>query len=320
MHDPSDVYDVIIVGGGPAGTSAALILGRSRRRVLVCDAGHPRNGDALAMHGFITREETPPRELLRMAREETARYGVVFVDGLVTDARCLAAEPAGQSGTFFEVLLRDGRTLRCRKLLLATGVADVLPEVEGVRRFYGKSVHHCPYCDGWEHRDESIASYGPDGKGAGLALSLRNWSKRVTACTDGSELDPEYRGRLDRCGIAIREERVLRVEGTGDRLERVVFASGPVLECSAMFFNTEHVQRSDLPVRLGCEYDEKGHVVTSHRQRTPMPGLFLAGDADGDVQFVIVAAAEGATAAVAINKELQEEDRGEARARPFSPK
>lgn len=318
MNEP-DLYDVVIVGGGPAGLNAGLILSRCRRRVAVCDAGEPRNASARAMHGFLSRDGINPHELLRIARAEMARYGTEFIADMVTNARCMPANVSKGYFTAFELTLRNGRSLRCRKLLFATGVVDVLPELENIRRFYGTSVHHCPYCDGWEHRDESIACYGPDTRGVGLALSLRTWSERVTACTDGFQLDADYRRVLKETGIAIREERVVCLEGTGDRLERVVFASGPPLECSALFFNTEHVQRSNLPEKLGCAYDPDGHVVTSRKQRTPVPGLFLAGDACGNVQFVVVAAAEGATAAVAINRELQEEDRGAPQARPFMP-
>jgi thioredoxin reductase len=305
------MYDVIIVGGGPGGLSAALVLGRSRRRVIVCDAGNPRNAAAAAMHGYLSRDGVNPRDLLRIGRGEVEGYGVEFVRDTVAHARRLPCTGDGRAACF-EVTTEGGRRVTSRKVLLATGVVDTLPDVEGVRELYGRSVHHCPYCDGWEHRDEHLAAYGRGAKAAGLALGLRTWSDRVTACTDGRPLGADDRRRLARNGIAVREERVVRLEGSGGRLARVVFAAGPPLACDALFFNTGHGQRSELAGRLGCEYDEQGHVRTCEKQRTFVPGLYLAGDADGDVQFVIVAAAEGATAAVAINRELQDEDRGEA--------
>jgi thioredoxin reductase len=235
----------------------------------------------------------------------------------VADVTCEMTDSAAGRRTMFSVTLGDGSTHSCRKLLLATGVIDVLPDVAGVEEFYGRSVHHCPYCDGYEHRDESIAAYGQGASAAGLALNLLTWSSRITACTDGTALSTSQRRRLRRNGIGLREERIVQLEGANGKLERLVFVNGPALDCTAMFFNTEHLQRSPLAEQLGCDQDRAGHIITSRKQRTRRPGLFLAGDADGDVQFVIVAAAEGATAAVAINKELQAEDRGEKRAEPI---
>jgi len=301
------LYDVVIVGGGPAGLSAALILGRCRRRVLVCDSGRPRNARAVAMHGFISRDGTPPGDMVRMAREEITRYGVEWVAGEAVLAQC--SPQRGAAGeTAFEVRLKDGRRFCSRKLLLATGVVDVLPQIDGIGTFYGSSVHHCPYCDGWEHRDQALAAYGSGAKAAGLAMSLRQWSQKVTACSDGDDLTPAQQDDLKRNGIAWRRERVLRLEGEGRTLQRVIFETGKPLPCDALFFNTGQYQRSMLPEGLGCEYDENGHVVTHEKQATRQRGFFLAGDADGDVQFVIVAAAEGARAAVGINREIQDED------------
>ncbi len=216
----------------------------------------------------------------------------------------------------FEVVTEDGRRFRSRKLLLATGVRDVLPPIDGAERYYGRGVHHCPYCDGWEHRDRRLVAYGAGRAAVGLALSLRTWSGRVTACTDGKRIAPKDQGPAGRNGIALRTERIARLDGSGEALQRIVFESGPPLECDALFFNTDQVQRSQLPAMLGCESKGDNQIRTHDKQRTCMPGLFLAGDADGDVQFVIVAAAEGARAATAINRELQDEDRGESRVSP----
>src|SRR6185436_7932578 len=163
------MYDVIIVGGGPAGLSAALVLGRCRRRVLVIDAGHPRNAAAQDVHGLYTRDGTEPAELQRLARAEAQRYGVEFKDAEAVGGSCGPGR--------FEVSCDDGAKLQARKLLLATGVADILPEIPGLKELYGRSVHHCPYCDGWEHKDCRLAAYGRGEAGAGLALCLRTWSK-----------------------------------------------------------------------------------------------------------------------------------------------
>ncbi|MDB5350311.1 MAG: FAD-dependent pyridine nucleotide-disulfide oxidoreductase [Planctomycetota bacterium] len=310
------LYDALIVGGGPAGLSAALVLGRCRRRVLVCDTGQPRNAGAQAMHGYLSRDGLPPRELLHLGRVEIARYGVEFLEAEVVSVQRSAEAPFADDRAGFEVATADGRTHIGRKLLLATGVRDVLPPIEGAERYYGRGVHHCPYCDGWEHRDASLVAYGSGRAAIGLALSLRTWSRRVTACTDGRRVDPRDHARLERNGIALRTQGVAKLYGSEEVLHGILFEDGGRLDCDALFFNTDHLQRSSLPGLLGCKFGKDGCVITHGKQHTGVDGLFLAGDAAGDVQFVIVAAAEGARAAVAINRELQDEDRGEARPAP----
>jgi thioredoxin reductase len=297
------MYDCLIVGGGPAGLSAALILGRCRRRILVCDAGRPRNFAATHIHGYLTRDNIEPSEFQRLAREELFAYGIEWRQAEVTGGRCLDRG--------FEVQLEDGQTLRARKILLATGVRDIIPDIPGFDELYGRSIHHCPYCDGWEHRDQCLIAYGHGSPAIGLALSLKTWSSRIVACTNGNDLSAADRQRASAADIPIRTEPIARFLSEAGQLRRIEFQSGPPLECDALFFNTEQVQRSNLAEHLGCAVDDAGTARTNPRQRTSIPGLFLAGDADRDVQFVIVAAAEGATAAVAINHDLQEEDRGE---------
>jgi thioredoxin reductase len=292
--------DVVIVGGGAAGLSAALLLGRSRRRVVVCDAGRPRNARAPHSHGYLTRDGMPPLELLALARGELRAYDVTVRDTEVTRVTCTA--------TGAETVLADGTSLNSRKLLLATGVEDVRPDVRGCEALYGISVHHCPYCDGWENRDRPLAVYGPPDQATGLAVSLLTWSRDLVICTDGRRLTTSSRARLAGTGIAVRTEALTALEGTDGRLRRIIFASGPPLERHALFFNTGQVQRSRLAETLGCQFTSRGHVRCDRKGKTGVANLFVAGDANGDVQFVIVAAAEGAKAAVAINKELQEED------------
>jgi len=296
------MYDVIVVGAGPAGLSAALMLGRSRRRVLVCDTGRPRNAASHAMHGFLTRDGMPPREFLRTAREQLRQYDTVEL----RDIEVVAAECRGDS--LFHVTLADGATLQCRKLLIATGVVDNLPEIDGFRELYGRSVFHCPYCDGWEVRDRPLAIYGRGARGLGLSLELTGWSRDLVLCTDGPcEIDDEGRARLTRNGITLREDRLVRLEGR-ETLERLVFASGEPLPRHALFFTTGQTQQSELALALGCDFTEKGTVQTGKYESTHLRGLYVAGDASRAVQWVVVAAAEGAEAAFAINTDLLQED------------
>ena len=298
------MYDVIVVGAGPAGLSAALMLGRCRRRVLVCDTGNPRNASSRALHGFLSRDGIAPQELLAIGRTELERYDTVeFRPVEVVDARWCKDEKR------FEVAIASGERVRSRKLLLATGVADNLPEVDGIRELYGRSVFHCPYCDGWEVRDQPIAIYGRGEKGHGLALELLAWSRDLVLCTNGPcELRDNQRERLERNGIALREEPIARLEGQDGILQHIVFARGERLPRRAMFFTEGQFQQSHLSTSLGCEFNDKGTVRTGKYETTHLPGLFVCGDASRRVQWVVVAAAEGAEAAFAINTDLLKDD------------
>ena len=302
------MFDVVIVGAGPAGLSAALVLGRARRRVLVCDTGHPRNAPSHGLHCYLTRDGIEPGEFLRLGQEDLRPYETVELRQTeVIDARRLADKAADN----FELTLRNGDRLTSRKLLLATGVIDELPEIEGLPEFYGTSVFHCPYCDGWEMRDQQLAVYGPGENGVGLALELTFWSRNLVVCTDGpAQLSGEDIQRLERQNILLNENKIARLEGASGVLERIVFANGESLTVRGMFFSTGQRQGSELPQKLGCKFTEQGCVRTYDYEMTDVPGLYVAGDASRFVQFAIVAASEGALAAVAINKELMKEDLG----------
>jgi thioredoxin reductase len=294
------MYDVIVVGGGPAGLSAALVLGRCRRSVLVCDDGAYRNAASHSLHGFLSRDCIDPADLRRIGREQLGRYGVELREAHVTSAR-------GCEGRF-ELTLRDDEVLQCRRLLLATGVVDRIPAIDGFDRYYGRSVFHCPYCDGWEHQEQRLAVYGRGVNGLGLALSLKTWSSDVVLCTDGQTgLDSGDLESLAAAGIAVRPNRILRLDGPEEAMERIVFKDGSSLPRQAVFLSTGQYQRSELASVLGCAFTRKGTVRTGKLERTNVPGLFVAGDASRDVQLAVVAAAEGAKAAIAINKSLAEE-------------
>jgi thioredoxin reductase len=295
-------YDVVIVGGGPAGLNAALILGRCRRRVLLVDSGKPRNAVSRGVRGFLTRDGEPPLQMRRIGREQLRPYASVEVrDGEICEARC--------HGDWFEVREATGAWISARKLLLATGLLDDIPEIPGFVELYGRGVYPCPYCDGWEHRDRPIAIYGRGERCVGLALEMTLWSRDVVLLTDGpDELSEADRARLDAQGIPVIEEKIVRLEGDGSRLRRIDLEGREPLEREAIFLNYGEREGSDLIRMVGCELTDKGTVETRSYERTNVRGFYVAGDASHRVQFAIVAAAEGAMAAFAINNELLNED------------
>jgi thioredoxin reductase len=303
VEQRSRLYDSLIVGGGPAGLSAALVLGRCCRKVLLCDDGRPRNVRSRALHGFLSRDGLSPLELRREAREQLRRYPSVEVrDGHVEDASC--------AGDGFVAHLADGSTVHARTLLLATGVKDRLPDIEGLADFWGHGVYPCPYCDAFEvcGRRLGVLGRGPDA--LALCRALLGWSRQVLLFTDGpTELGPEEERALERKQVRILRERVRRCAGSQDRgLEQVELADDSAVECEALFVHAGQQQRSPLVERLGCRLNPRGTVETGAFESTEVPGLFVAGDASQNVQLAIIAAAEGAEAAFAINRTLARQD------------
>jgi thioredoxin reductase len=296
MGAPTTVFDVIVVGGGPAGLSAALMLGRCRRRVLVCDLGEPRNRHARALHGYLTRDGVEPGAFNELGRAEIDEYGV--------ERRGIGVTGAVWTDEQFRVTLTDGREEHARFLLIASGVVDALPAIPGLAACYGRSVFHCPYCDGWECRDRRLAALGAGAAGVGLALALKTWSRDVVLCTSGGRLAGPLRARLDRNGVTVRSEPIATFAHEAGALQAIVFASGDTLARDALFFSSSQHPQSDIAIRLGCRLTPKGTVKTGTQSGTNVPRVFVAGDASRDAQFVVVAAAEGVKAAVAINKAL----------------
>lgn len=292
-------FDVVIVGGGPAGLSAALILGRSRRRVLLCDDRNPRNEASRELHGYLTRDGVPPAQLLQLGREELRRYGVEQQHATVVDVR--------RHGDGFDIGLAGGERMLARVVLLATGVRDRIPNVPGLAECYGITAHHCPYCDGWEVRDKRVVVLGDVRSPAGLALSLKTWTEHVVVCRkDRTKISNAHRKLLVEKRIEVYESPIAAVHHTNGQVSAVRLTSGERVECDAIFFAAPQEQRCDLPRQLGCEFTRKGTVKTDHLGLTCVPGVYVVGDASRDVQFVVVAAAEGAKAGVAINTVLQE--------------
>lgn len=292
------MYDSIIVGGGPAGLSTALLLARSRRTVLVCDEGRPRNRASHAIHGYLTRDGTHPKEFAESARKELQRYETVTLrEGVVASV--------ARSADGFQVQLSGGDTATGRVVVLATGMQDTLPQLEGLEALYGTSVHHCPYCDGWEHRDETIAVHGQGEAAALFAQRMLRWSRRVVLCTDGDgTLAAADRAALEHHGIKLHEGRIRRLVGAGGALQRIEFEGDQGLEAEALFFCSGHAQRSGLAETLGVSFLDNGAVDSARDGATNVPGVYVVGDASRDAQLVVIAAAEGAAAGVAINEAL----------------
>jgi thioredoxin reductase len=253
------------------------------------------------MHGFLSRDCIDPAELRRIGREQLRRYDVEVRDVAVSDVR--------ETGAGFEVTLATGERLGSKKIVLATGLVDELPEIPGIEPLYGKSVHHCPYCDGWEVRDQPIAVYGPETSGVALCMTLTTWTSDIVLCTDGpAKFEKSDADKLARKGIKVREERIARLEGEGSELRRIVFEDGSAIERKALFLKCAQKQRSDIAATLRCKVTDEHGVETGKYEATCVKGVFVAGDASRDVLLAIVAAAEGAKAAFGINCELQEEE------------
>lgn len=294
--------DVTIIGAGPAGLSAALILGRACRSFIVVDSGPARNFPSPEAHSFLSRDGIEPGELLRIGREQLAPYATAeWREGLAVEA--------AKTRSGFSVTLADGRELESRKLLLTTGVIDQLPDVDGVHALWGKSVFHCPYCHGWEMRDRPLGVYGRDEAAAEFALMLLGWTSDVILFTDGApEFGKRERAKIERAKIRIEERKVAHFEGTRGMLERVVLSDTTVIPRSGILLKPKQVQRSGLATLVGCSLDEKGHVITDEKGETTVSGVYAAGDSAQRKQLVVFAAADGATAAMAIVSALLEEN------------
>lgn len=296
------MYDVCIVGAGPAGLNAALVLGRCGRAVIVFDSGQPRNAASQGLHNFLTRDGIHPRELRQLGRVEAAVHpGVEFVDAEV------AAVQRHDGG--FDLVTVDGQHARAKILLLATGRIDVLPPQPGFREFYGRGVYHCPYCDGWENQGKAMIAYGEGEDAIDLALALLTWSKHVTLCTTlPNALSPRDRERLAINGIKVAPAEIVSLVSENGRLTGVQLADKSTLSCEALFFTSALPQKSPLAQSLGCQLDDGGSVVCQQHAATGVPGLYVAGNVRGGVHLAIMAAAEGAEAAIAINEELAERE------------
>lgn len=293
------MYDVIIVGGSAAGLNAALVLGRFRRRVLVCDTKRPRNAVATAAHGFLTQDGTPPAEILRLGREQLCPYESVELQ----TAEIVTITPFSEG---FELVAKDGTVYQSRRVLLATGLTDELPPIAGLAEYWGKSVYHCPYCHGWEARDQAIVLIGNAEAVHHLGLLLHVLSDTISVVIQdqSSSLSEAQATALTERGITIYYDAVVDVEGNGEHVTGVRLQSGAVIPCQSIFVRTTLRQHSPLAHQAGCTINENGFIPVDDFGRTSVEGIYAAGDMTSMMQQLIIAAASGAKAAAGINMDI----------------
>jgi thioredoxin reductase len=289
--------EVAIIGAGPAGLQCALVLGRARRSVALFDNGQQRNRVVKEMYGVLSLDGRAPSEMLRSARAQLDPYPVEIFDSTVH-------EISGDAEQGF-ILRTDAGTLRAARIVLATGMRDRLPEIEGLEPLWGTSVFVCPYCDGWEMRDRPIAVFGSTRSGAGLARELYQWSRDLVVCSDlRVPIPAAERAWLSERGIAVIESPIRRLHADGEALAAIEFENGERIERDALFLSVDLAQCCDLAERMGCRITERGHIDVNPEYRTSIPGCYAVGDAVTHLHQVIFAAASGARAAIAINDEL----------------
>ncbi|MBT2521874.1 NAD(P)/FAD-dependent oxidoreductase [Arthrobacter sp. ISL-28] len=294
-------FDVVIVGGGAAGLSAALVLSRARRKILVVDSGSPRNEPAPHMHGFLSRDGMPPAGLLEVGRDEVKGYGGEIRAGAVTEL-----VPCGASG--FWVLLSDGQRVSARRLLIATGLRDELPDIPGLADRWARDVLHCPYCHGFEVRDHQLGVLGGSAESVRYVQTVRQWTKDVVFFTPPGSLTPLQRSELVARAIGIVEGTVKQVLVENEQLSGVEMDDGRIVRRQALFVPPRFVPHNDLLAGIGCEMDDSGWVVRDSTGLTTVPGAWAAGNVANPRAQVITAAGEGSASAIAINADLIEED------------
>jgi thioredoxin reductase len=298
------IIDCAIIGGGPAGLNAALVLGRARRTVLVFDENQPRNAVTQESHGFLTRDGVKPNEFRAIAHQEISKYPSVEIQHV----RVTGIRHADDS---FEITTEKGDLLSAKTVLLATGLKEILPTIDGLHDYYGKSVFSCPYCDGWELKEKPLVVIAEEGQQAfHMAKIVWNWSHDLLLCTNGHQILTEaQRETLRKKGIQVVEDRITALVGKHGQLERIVFATQEEKRREGGFVASQLLQASPFGEVLGCEMNVMGGIVTDPLGRTTVPGVYAAGDAlVGVPHQLIIAAAAGSRAAAGVNTDLTESE------------
>lgn len=294
-----NTFDVAIVGGGPAGLSAAIFLSRYLHSVLLVDSGDPRNWETRGINGFLGLPGVRPSELRANGRDEARRYGTILVDDRV--------ESVDASAGGFALTLYAGHRYEAKRLLLAIGVKDVWPDIPGLERVYGATAHVCPDCDGYEARGKKTVVIGRGRKAVGMALNLTTWTREIIICTNGlpPEMnDAEYCAKLDALNIPVLTEKVTCIRAQASALYCLQLESGMELDADKIFIAIGQYPADDLGAQLGCERDDAGHMVVDELFHTSIRNVFAAGDIVPGSQLAIAAASDGAIAALAIHRSL----------------
>ena len=301
---PAERYDVAVVGGGPAGLSAALWLARYLHKVVVIDSGDPRNWETRGINGYLGHQGIRSPELRRLGRIEGEKYGAQFVSGIVETA-------TNETGELFAICLRNGKTIEARRILLAIGIQDVWPDIPGLDQCYGETAHVCPDCDGYETRDKKTIVIGVGRKAVGMALALTTWTREIVICTNGEppDMNQDLLNLLKPLNIPVLDSPITCMLSTNKEIRGIELEGGMSLDCERLYFAIGQYPSDDLGTQLGCERDKIGRVVIDERNHTSVKNVYAAGDVAGAPQLAIAAAAGGAIAAVAIHASLVPETR-----------
>lgn len=295
-------YDVIIIGGSYSGLAAGMALGRALRKVLIIDSGDPCNKQTPHSHNFLTNDGKPPKEIAAIARKQVQMYSTVnFLDALVTSGNKIT--------NGFEVDVNTGETFTARKLVFATGIKDMMPEIPGFAESWGISVLHCPYCHGYEVRGHKTGILANGDAGFELSSLISNWTNDLTLYTNGiSTFTAQQKAKLDEHKIAVVETQIEKLENKSGYIQNIVFNDGTKAQINALYAKVPFVQHSPIPQMLGCELSQDGYIKIDPMQRTTVYGVYACGDNTTRMRTVANAVAMGTTAGLMVNKELIEED------------
>ena len=313
-HEPDEqVFDIGIIGGGPAGLSAAIWCARYGRSVAVVDSGDPRNWETRGVNGYLGLPGIRPAEFRGSGREELRGYGATLIDAAVLRVEREAADSYGsenaieQADGLIVCRIQGGQSIRSRRVLLAIGMRDVWPDIPGLEQVYGANAHVCPDCDGYDARDKRIAVIGHGRRAVEMALALTTWTFDITIATNGCPpgfVDDDLQQKLDACGIRVITESIASIGHVGSEITSLRLANGDALDIDKLFLATAQYPADDLGAQLDCERDRGGHIVVSEHYATSARSVFAAGDITPGPQLAIRAASAGAVAAMAMHRSL----------------